>query len=363
MSQLSRRAALFGGSTAAFIGLAGASPADAAEVAGRGGRRHPKPQPTPTPEPCVDPHGTPKYCSPTNSRAGETITVPAPGEARFGIHFDSPDQLARYTRYDYLTRHNPLLLGHRAGYVPDGPWPESGLESAQNVLATAPSTMIEIDLRMTADGKCVSMHDDTIDRETTGTGKLIELQSSYVLQQHLVNNLGQTTQHRTREVWEFFEWGVPAGALMWLDVKNATPQFVVDLIRQYKAESQVIVSAYGLANLRAYMTLAPELVYFVPTNPSLELETIREIRREGKIDRIIGFADYYVPNLQDSLTMHKWGAPMQLELNRYDQDLPAANLDDRMYTRAVAAGFRVLCTNQYAKVAEILGVTEWAPKP
>lgn len=307
--------------------------------------------------------GTALYTSPTNSRLGETITVPTPGAAKYPIFFSSPDQLAAYTRMSHLTETTPLLLGHRAGYLPDGPWPESALESAQNILATTPSTMVEIDLRMTADGKCISMHDSTIDRETTGTGEVLKLNSSYLLQQNLVNNLGQTTQLKVREVWEFFQWGIPAGAVLWLDVKNATPEFVVDMIRQYKAESQVIVSAYGLANLTKYMKLAPELVYFVPKNAGLELETIQEIRKVGDIDRIIGFANYYVPDMEDSLQMHRWNAPTLIELNRYDADLPAANLDQQIYKRAIAAGFRAISTNQYQAVATILGVTGWGPLP
>lgn len=293
----------------------------------------------------------------------ERLIVQTPGAPRFGIHFDSADQLAAFTRYDYLSDNQPLLLGHRAGYYPDGPWPESALESAQNILATSPQTMVEIDLRMTKDGKCISMHDATMDRESTGKGKVSEVTAEYALAQNLVNNKGQVTQFMVREVSDFLRWGVEAGAIMWLDVKDATPEFTVDLIRTHKAEAQVIVSAYGLKNLAEYRKLAPELVYFIPTNPS-GLPDAEAIHRETDITRTIGFAGYYVPDIDDSVTMQReYDAPMQIELNRYDEGLSSAELDARYYERVVQTGFRVICTNHYPKVAEILGLKEWTPKP
>ena len=341
MSEITRRQSLMGGA-GALAALAAARPSTSASAATT---------------PMVQ---TPVVVKPD----AEKITVPAPGAAKFGIRFDSPAQLAAYTRYDYLVANKPLLLGHRAGYYPDGPWPESAIESAQNILATRPCTMVEVDLRMTKDGKCVSMHDSTMDRETTGAGKLIDLDSSYVLQQHLVNNLGQVTQFTVRESWEFIKWGVEAGAILWLDVKDASPQFVIDMIREYKAESQVIVSAYGMKNLAVYRRLAPELVYFIPTNAGDGLPDARAIAHETDIGRVIGFAGYYVPDIDDSVRMQRrYDAPMQIELNRYDEGLKSGELDDRYYNRVIETRFRVICTNHYPRVADILKLTEWAPKP
>ena len=223
--------------------------------------------------------------------------------------------------------------------------------------------MVEIDLRMTKDGKCISMHDATMDRESTGKGKVSELDSEYVLAQNLINNKGEITQFKVREVWEFLEWGVEAGAIMWLDVKDATPEFTIDLVRKYKAEAQVIVSAYGLKNVAKYRELAPELVYFVPTDPA-GLPTVEAIAREMDISRVVGFAGYYVPDIDDTVTLQrKYDRPMQIELNRYDEGLASADLDSMYYERIVATGFRVICTNHYPKVAEFLDITDWTPKP
>ncbi|WP_052462503.1 glycerophosphodiester phosphodiesterase family protein [Nigerium massiliense] len=263
---------------------------------------------------------------PAPAHTGETIVVPTPGPAKFGLRFDCPEELAAYTRYDYLTAHQPLLIGHRGGYYPDGPWPESALESMQNILATRGSVFVEMDMRMTKDGRCINMHDDTIDRETTGKGKMSTLEA-YVLDQRLVNAQGKTTQLRPRLVQDIFEWAKRVDAVLWVDIKDATPEYVVRQIREYELESQVVLSAYGAKNVARFRQLAPECVYFIPTDPG-SLPTVQSIKSAARIGKVIGFAGWYLPDMRDSLTMQDdWNAPMQLEMNRYDHNLHNDELD------------------------------------
>jgi glycerophosphoryl diester phosphodiesterase len=61
----------------------------------------------------------------------------------------------------------PLLIGHRgaAGLVP-----ENTLASFRDAVDRWAVDMIELDVRASADGRCVVIHDDTVDRTTDGTG-------------------------------------------------------------------------------------------------------------------------------------------------------------------------------------------------
>src|SRR3954447_15171871 len=45
----------------------------------------------------------------------------------YTIDFKSTDELARYTRLSSLKATQPLLMAHRAGYSPQGIWPENAL--------------------------------------------------------------------------------------------------------------------------------------------------------------------------------------------------------------------------------------------
>jgi glycerophosphoryl diester phosphodiesterase len=66
----------------------------------------------------------------------------------------------------------PLLIGHRgaAGLVP-----ENTMASFQEAVDRWAVDMIELDVRASADGHCVVIHDPTVDRTTDGTGAVAEL--------------------------------------------------------------------------------------------------------------------------------------------------------------------------------------------
>lgn len=74
---------------------------------------------------------------------------------------------------------SPLLVAHRGG---GGLKPENTLAAFLDADAVWRADMIELDVRASADGHCVVMHDPTVDRTTNGTGSvasmtLAELQS------------------------------------------------------------------------------------------------------------------------------------------------------------------------------------------
>lgn len=67
----------------------------------------------------------------------------------------------------------PFLFGvHRGG----AKWrPESTLKTFQEAAETWPGILLESDVRMTADGVVVMLHDPTVDRTTNGSGAIAEL--------------------------------------------------------------------------------------------------------------------------------------------------------------------------------------------
>ncbi|PZE21500.1 glycerophosphodiester phosphodiesterase family protein [Paenibacillus xerothermodurans] len=252
-------------------------------------------------------------------------------------------------------------MAHRAGYSPQGGWPECTLESAQRVVETGPA-MIEIDLRTTSDGEIVMCHDDTLDRETTGSGKVAETSYTEISQLNLVDFVGNRTEFKVRTLDAFLEWS-RVGALLWLDTKDVNPAKLVAKIREHKAEARVIVSAYGVEKVRAYRRLAPDLVYFIPRIPDLGLPTTKSILKNvADKDRVIGMAGYYVPNIDEALVMREHDIPAVLEYSPMDQRLTPQQMHDPPYKNAAAEGFPMMNTDQYATVLKMLGMQDWAPK-
>jgi len=159
---------------------------------------------------------------------------------------------------------------------------------------------------------------------------------------------------------EFLAWG-NNGTLLWLDIKDGSPDAVVVKIREHRAEARVVISAYGLERVKAYQSLAPDLVYFIPIIPALDLPDLESVLAAGvDPNYMIGFAGWYVPNIRETVAMTERNIPALLDLSRADQRLKPDQLDERLYKTAVKEGFPMLNTDQYEKVLQILDIKDWA---
>ena len=71
----------------------------------------------------------------------------------------------------FPTAARPLLLAHRGSMAL---WPENTLYGFERAASTGANVM-EIDVRQTADGEIVVIHDETVDRVADGTGRVADL--------------------------------------------------------------------------------------------------------------------------------------------------------------------------------------------
>jgi len=85
-----------------------------------------------------------------------------------------------------------IVIAHR------GIWhnaPENSLQAIQNSIEMGVD-MVEIDLRKTKDGKLVLMHDQTINRTTTGKGNVKDWTLEQLKTLNLVDGFGSVTVHK-----------------------------------------------------------------------------------------------------------------------------------------------------------------------
>ncbi|MDT0606411.1 glycerophosphodiester phosphodiesterase family protein [Croceitalea rosinachiae] len=85
-----------------------------------------------------------------------------------------------------------IVVAHR------GDWrnaPENSLQAIENCIKMGVD-MVEIDIRETKDGQLVLMHDETIDRTTTGSGKISDLTWEYLQTLQLRDGIGHETPHK-----------------------------------------------------------------------------------------------------------------------------------------------------------------------
>jgi len=85
-----------------------------------------------------------------------------------------------------------IVVAHR------GDWrnaPENSLQAIKNCIDMGVD-MVEIDVRETKDGQLVLMHDERIDRTTTGTGKVADVTWDYLQTVELRDGIGHRTAHK-----------------------------------------------------------------------------------------------------------------------------------------------------------------------
>ena len=124
--------------------------------------------------------------------------TPEPHTVRIG----SIEDLQGYFTYD-PTR-DIIISSHRGGMMQG--YPENCIESCEKTLQLMP-TFFEIDFSFTRDSVPVLMHDLTIDRTTTGKGRVVDYTYEELLQFNLVDRNRNVTPYKIPSLKEMLEWG------------------------------------------------------------------------------------------------------------------------------------------------------------
>ena len=139
--------------------------------------------------------------------------TPEPHTVRIG----SIEDLQGYFTYD-PTR-DIIISSHRGGMMQG--YPENCIESCEKTLQLMP-TFFEIDFSFTRDSVPVLMHDLTIDRTTTGKGRVVDYTYEELLQFNLVDRNRNVTPYKIPSLKEMLEWGRDKGAFHGINITKQT---------------------------------------------------------------------------------------------------------------------------------------------
>lgn len=141
----------------------------------------------------------------------------------------------------------PLASAHRGGPIPG--YPENAIETFQYTLSQAPM-LVEVDVRTSKDGVLHLMHDDTLERTSTGTGKINDWTSADLAKLRLKDNDGKVTDFRIPTVAEAIE-AIRGRGILVLDVKeDESLAPIVKTIQETNSHAFVIINAYRPAHAR-----------------------------------------------------------------------------------------------------------------
>lgn len=242
-----------------------------------------------------------------------------------------------------------LVSAHRGQKDPAAA--ENSLESFRNTVERGP-IFIEVDIARSADGVLMLMHDQTLDRTTTGTGPLAAKTYRELRQLWLKDGKGKVLEERVPTLEEALVWAKRRGAVLQLDIKPGVPLAdVVKHVRAARMEGQVILIAYSLADARAALRAAPEMM--VSASGRTPAETAALLREATP--RMLGFTGTQEP---DPALIARMDAA-RVEAITGTLGRPGQRLDDRYLADGDGAEYAELAARGVTLIASDQPVEAW----
>ena len=176
------------------------------------------------------------------------------------------------TRFDCLRESGGILvIAHRGGPTRD--YPENAIESFARTYKAGTRAM-EIDIAETKDGQLVLMHDDDLDRTTTGTGLVVD-HTLAEIQKLKLKTGSKTVEFHPPTLQAALEWAVQNHALLELDKKRSAAYApIIAAIRAAKAENNVLLITYTDEQAIEAQKAAPDLIINATMSSAEQLDKL-----------------------------------------------------------------------------------------
>lgn len=252
--------------------------------------------------------------------------------------------------FKYSPNSKPIISVHRGGKGIVN-YPENCLETLEYINDSIHG-IYEIDVAQTKDGILVLMHDNTLERTTTGTDKLTNYTFSQLQQFNLVDDFGNETAFKIPSFKAVLLWAKANNIILTVDVKRSVAiKDVIAIIREVKAEDIAIVITYNMDQAKAAYALAPELLLSVSARNMKEFSRLLESDIPTK--NMLAFTGTRLS--PDSLftNIHNKGIKTILgTLGNLDKQANARG--DHLYKEWIAKGIDLIATDRPFAVAKVL---------
>ncbi|MBC3785835.1 glycerophosphodiester phosphodiesterase family protein [Spirosoma utsteinense] len=254
-----------------------------------------------------------------------------------------------YEFFSYQPNQKARISAHRGGGDLKG-YPENCIESFDYLAKKIP-VIIECDIDLTKDSVMVMMHDATLDRTTTGTGKLIDKTYAELAQYRLEDNMGTVTPYKIPTLEDVLRWG-KRKVTFTLDVKrNVSFANVVNMIHKTGASDYVAVITYNAQDAARVHALDPNLMISVTIRNRAEYDRLHEL---GVPDnRMVAFVGVKEPDADLYTFLHEKRIACILgTLGNLDKQ--AAAKGDQLYKKFAQNGADIMSTDRPLEIANAL---------
>ncbi len=213
-----------------------------------------------------------------------------PGKPKGGKHYlkiKSPDDLKAMFRYtgDSVC----FISSHRGG--PENHLCENSIATFENTLKHTYS-MMEIDPHWTKDSILVVMHDPTLQRTSTGKGRISDFTLKELKDLRLKDVKGNVTDNKIHTLKEVLNWA-KGRAILVMDKKEVSMQDRVRAVEESKAEAYTIIMAYTFDEAKICYNMNKNIMMqvFIP-NP----EKLKEFDQTGvPWSNVVAFVSHQMP--------------------------------------------------------------------
>lgn len=151
----------------------------------------------------------------------------------------------------------PLLSAHRGGKL-DG-YPENSLAAFENVLKHT-HAFFEVDPRLTKDSIIVLMHDKTLERTTTGFGKVSDHTLAELKRLRLKDEQGNVTEYQIPTLKEALDWSLGKTVLN-LDKKDVPLSLTVKKLKEWRMEGHVMLTVHSAEEAKFYLDHSQKFMF------------------------------------------------------------------------------------------------------
>ena len=195
-----------------------------------------------------------------------------------------------------------VVAAHRGG--PSAGFPENAVSTFENTLRQVPA-ILEIDIARTRDRVLVLMHDDTVDRTTTGTGRVSDLTLSQLQMLQLKDRDGRALDVGVPTLREALNWSA-GRAVLELDVNDDVPfADVIAELRAADAMERVIVITYNDDAAVRVHQLAPAIMISVSIDVVPDLDAL--VARGVDLTRVLAWTGLEEPNTALNVALARRG--------------------------------------------------------
>ncbi|GGG95369.1 glycerophosphodiester phosphodiesterase family protein [Pedobacter zeae] len=264
------------------------------------------------------------------------------------IRFSSTEELYRFLKWSPEGRF-PLISAHRGGPMPG--FPENCIETFDNATTYNP-VIIEFDIAYSKDSVMVLMHDDQLDRTSTGKGPVANYTYAELRAFNLKDNEGNETKFKIPSLDSVLSWS-KGKVLLTIDLKKGVSYAkVIEKVRQYKAESNSIIITYTAGQAKEVHQLAPDLMISASVQKKAELKRLNSIGIPN--NRIVAFVGVSAPGKDFYQYLHSKGITTILGTMGNIDESAKASPAKNVYYHLVNNGADILSGDNLPQASEEL---------